>query len=74
MADVDCYVCPRPPAAEVVPTAGGRTWLVPLCPDHLGTGVALLLRMFPDDPEHETSCEVVRVGEWPLVEDGDEDG
>lgn len=68
MADLECYVCPLPPVSEVAPSVGGHMWAVPLCRDHLGVGVAILQRMFPLDEENESSCEVLRVGEWRLLE------
>lgn len=68
MAELECYVCPLPATAEVCPALQGHMWAVPLCREHLGIGTALLMRMFPDDSEAESACEVLRVGEWQLLD------
>lgn len=74
MADLECYVCPKTAVREVAPTMGGHLWAVPLCVEHLGVGVALLQRMFPEDAEAESTCEVLRVGEWALLDPADVEG
>lgn len=67
MAENECYVCPNPPRAIVAPTLGGTMWGIPLCAEHLGTGSALLLRMFGNDPELESACEIFPMGVWELL-------
>lgn len=73
MPETTCYVCELEPVVEAVPSRAGALWAVPLCRRHVGDGLALLLRMFPEDVEDESSCEVLRVGQWEQLRDDEAD-
>lgn len=71
-----CYLCQGPPVVEVNPTVGGIEWLLPLCREHAGDGIALLSRMFSDE-ESEASCELWLPGQqhvYDVEDQGDGQG
>jgi hypothetical protein len=63
--DEACCLCAERAVLDAAPSAAGVVWLVPLCGEHAEDGLALLERMFPENPETGTSLDVHALSDPP---------